>query len=46
VDADKRNINKARENFDFETVSRSYRIIDNKTRGLVIYNYDESAGNS
>lgn len=42
VDADKRNINKARENFDFETVSRSYRIIDNKTRGLVIYNYDES----
>ncbi len=43
VNADKMNINKARENFDFATVSNSYRIIDKPTKGLFIYNYNDSS---
>ncbi len=43
VDGDAKNINRARENFNFETVSNSYRIIDKATKGLFIYNYDDSS---
>ncbi len=43
VDADRLNINKARENFDFETVSNSYRIIEKTGMGLFVFNYDDSS---
>jgi len=43
VDPDKNMINAARENFNFETVSNSYHIIENRTRGLFIYLYSEES---
>ncbi len=43
VDGDARKINSARENFNFETVSNSYRIIDRATKGLLVYNYNDDS---
>lgn len=43
VNSDARNINKARENFNFETVSSSYRIIEKATKGLFIYSYNDES---
>lgn len=43
VDPDKNNIIKAQEDFNFETVSESYRLISNATEGLFIYNYNEES---
>lgn len=43
VDGDSRKINNARENFNFETVNNSYRIIDKATTGLFIYNYNNES---
>lgn len=43
IDSDKNKILKAQENFDFKTVSQSYRVIDNKTENLFIYNYNEES---
>jgi CRISPR-associated endonuclease/helicase Cas3 len=39
VDADKYNIQSARDNLNFKTVNDSYRIIRNATESLFIYNY-------
>ncbi len=41
VDPDKYNINDARKQFNFETVNDSFRIIQNPTEGLYIYNYSD-----
>ncbi len=43
VDPDKYNINEGRERFDFETVNDGYRIIQNITKGLYIYNYSNES---
>jgi len=43
VDPDKNNILAAQENFDFETVSDSYRLIWDATEGLFIYNYNDDS---
>lgn len=43
VDPDKNNILLAQENFDFETVNDSYRIIRNITESLFIYNCSEDS---
>jgi len=43
INADAHNINRSRENFDFENVSESYRIINKATKGLYIYNYDDES---
>jgi len=43
IDGDARKINRSRENFDFKTVSDSYRIIDKATKGLFIYNYNDES---
>lgn len=40
IDPDASKINTIRENFDFRTVSQTYRIIDKATKGLFIYNYN------
>lgn len=43
VDPDKYNINEGRKRFDFETVNGSYRIIQDITKGLYIYNYSDES---
>jgi len=43
IDGDVRKINKSRENFDFKTVSESYRIINKATKGLLVYNYNDES---
>jgi CRISPR-associated endonuclease/helicase Cas3 len=43
VDPDKYNINEGRKRFDFETVNDSYRIIQDITKGLYIYNYSDES---
>ncbi len=43
IDGDARGINKLRENFDFKTVSGTYRIIDKATKGLLIYDYNDES---
>lgn len=43
VDPDKNNILPAQENFDFETVNDSYRLIQDATEGLFIYNYSDDS---
>ncbi|MDI6722901.1 MAG: CRISPR-associated helicase/endonuclease Cas3, partial [Candidatus Aenigmarchaeota archaeon] len=43
VDPDKYNINEARRQFNFETVNDSFRIIQNVTEGLFIYNYSDDS---
>jgi CRISPR-associated endonuclease/helicase Cas3 len=43
VDPDKYNINKARMQFNFQTVNDSYRIIRNATEGLYVYNYNDES---
>ncbi len=43
VNPDKNNINEARKRFDFETVSESYRIVQDITKGLYIYNYSDES---
>lgn len=45
VDGDARKINESRANFDFETVSSIYKVIDTATTGLTIYNYNEDSKN-
>ncbi|PIU57022.1 MAG: hypothetical protein COS89_05335 [Deltaproteobacteria bacterium CG07_land_8_20_14_0_80_38_7] len=39
VDPDKNKINEARKYFNYKTVNDSYRIIENRTEGIYIYNY-------
>jgi CRISPR-associated endonuclease/helicase Cas3 len=41
VDTDRKQINTARKNFDFETVAGAYHLIDNKTTSLFIVNYNQ-----
>ncbi len=43
VEPDKYNINEARKRFDFETVNDSYRIIQDITKGLYIYNCNDES---
>ena len=43
VDADKKNINEAREKFKFKTVAESYHIIDKPNESLFIRNYNEES---
>lgn len=43
VDPDKYNINEARRQFNFEAVNDSFRIIQNVTEGLFIYNYSDDS---
>jgi len=43
IDGDAKKINRSRENFDFKTVSETYRIIDKATMGLFIYNYNDES---
>ncbi|MCX6907980.1 MAG: CRISPR-associated helicase/endonuclease Cas3, partial [Verrucomicrobia bacterium] len=43
IDPDKYNINKARAQFNFQTVNDSYRIIRNATEGLYVYNYNDDS---
>ena len=43
VEPDKFGINNARKEFNFETVNDSYRIIENSSEGLFIYNYNEES---
>ncbi len=43
IDPDKNKILQAQENFDFESVNDSYRVIDNITQGLYIYNCSEDS---
>ena len=43
VDADKKDVTSSRHNFNFETVSKSYRLISNATEGLFIQNYNEES---
>ena len=43
IDPDRNKILQAQENFDFETVNDSYRVIDKNTRGLFIYNCSEES---
>lgn len=43
VDPDKNNILAAQENFDFATVNDSYRLIQDATEGLFIYNYSDES---
>jgi CRISPR-associated endonuclease/helicase Cas3 len=43
VDGDAKKINNARENFNFETVSNIYRIIEKATKGLFIFNYSDDS---
>ncbi len=43
VEPDKYNINETRKQFNFETVNDSYRIIQNITKGLYIYNYSDES---
>lgn len=44
VDPDKKGIIEAREKFNFETVNNLYKIIENATIGLYIYQYSEESG--
>jgi len=43
IDPDKYNISKARDQFNFQTVNDSYRIIRNATEGLYVYNYSDDS---
>lgn len=43
VDPDKYNINEARKQFNFKTVNDSYRIIQDITEGLYVYNYSDES---
>ncbi len=43
VDADKFGINNLRKDFKFEQVAGSYKIIDNKTRPVFVYNYNDES---
>lgn len=43
VEPDSRSINKHRENFNFETVSGLYNIIENPAKPLYIFNYNEES---
>ena len=43
VDPDKFNINEARRQFNFKTVNDSYRIIQETTEGLYVYNYSDES---
>ncbi len=43
VDPDKNNIIKAQEDFNFETVGDSYKLISDPTEGLFIYNYNDES---
>lgn len=43
VDPDRYNINKARMQFNFQTVNDSYRIIRNAAEGLYVYNYNDES---
>ncbi|NLD38368.1 MAG: CRISPR-associated helicase Cas3' [Desulfatiglans sp.] len=45
VTPDKYNIAQAREDFNFQTVNDSYRIIENATQGLFAYFYSEESKN-
>lgn len=42
-DEDKKKINNAREGFNFETVAGLYKLIDNKTTSLFVYNYNRKS---
>ncbi len=41
VDTDKKHINDARRNFDFETVAEAYHLIEDKTTSLFVVNYSQ-----
>ena len=43
IEPDKNNIIQAQEGFNFETVNDSYRLIQHKTEGLYIYNYNNDS---
>ncbi|MBF0542646.1 MAG: CRISPR-associated helicase Cas3' [Nitrospirae bacterium] len=43
VDADKKKINEMRDNFKFKDINDSYKIIENITEGLYIYNYNDES---
>ncbi|HDO25064.1 MAG TPA: CRISPR-associated helicase Cas3' [Nitrospirae bacterium] len=43
VDPDRFNINEVRKKFNFKTVNDSYRIIQNTSEGLYIYNYNDES---
>jgi CRISPR-associated endonuclease/helicase Cas3 len=43
LNPDEYNINKARMQFNFQTVNDSYRIIRNTTEGLYVYNYNDES---
>ncbi|MEJ5362757.1 MAG: CRISPR-associated helicase Cas3' [Spirochaetota bacterium] len=43
VDGDARKINELRSSFKFQTINDAYRIIDKKTKSVVIYNYSDES---
>jgi CRISPR-associated endonuclease/helicase Cas3 len=43
VDTDKKNINPARKELNFETVANSYRLIEKTTEALFVFNYSEES---
>ncbi|HPU86405.1 MAG TPA: hypothetical protein PLE60_13840 [Candidatus Latescibacteria bacterium] len=43
VNADKKNINEARKEFNFETVARAYRLMPGFAEGLFVYGYNEES---
>ena len=43
MEPDKYGINDSRKNFNFEVVNDSYRIIQNASEGLFIYNFNENS---
>ncbi len=43
VDDDKKNINYQREKFNFKTISSAYKIIEQSTRSLFIWNYNSKS---
>jgi CRISPR-associated endonuclease/helicase Cas3 len=40
---DKKNINELRNNFKYKTINENYKIIENVTEGLFIYNYSKES---
>ncbi len=43
VDDDRKKVNDSRKNFNFKTTADVYRIIDNPTKSLFIWNYNDSS---
>ena len=43
VEPDRNNIIQAQEGFDFETVNDGYHLIQHKTKGLYVYNYNDES---